>query len=194
MVVFNSYGPEEKIAVEQFLPDRKMVKYMSREARAALAAAGEVVRATGAGGLTPVYYSTDLAEFENYQVMATARESAGAYGETPEEFVTRGLAAVTPLYQFRILQNTPLSLISICLNLTGEHAVTYVEAGSLLLHALCHPGGEPLLLGAGRTHLDGSTEVGFALAERGRLTASRWLGSREPAVEMFRAWAREGVS
>lgn len=194
-ILFRHFGGDEPIPAQRWLKERKLAKYGNREGLAALAVSGELSDSDPIPPETPFYYATCTPEAEDlgFSEMASAsRDSTGRFNAGL--YLENGIVRATPLYQLKILQNTPLSLVSINLGLIGEHAAIHTEAGMLLEQALCHPTNEILLLGSGRINADNSVECGFALVARDRLEGSAWHSSRAPAVEMFRAWAAAGLS
>lgn len=190
-IVFDTYGNGEDIPVLGYLINRKMMKYLNRESMAAIVALGKLHEITAIDTDIPCYYATGMLEYEDYgldDIMAASRDSDGHF--SPRLFIDKGIAAVSPLNQFKVLQNMPLSSASINFGLTGDNAVLYSSAGFLLLQALCAPGDGPVLIGAGKAYRDSSVACGFAQVERKELEGSPWLDSGDEAVEMFRQWAR----
>jgi hypothetical protein len=191
-VVFDIYGAGEDIPVLGHLKNRKLMKYLNRETMAAVVALGRLHDITALDPAIPCYYATGMLEYEDYgldDIMAASRDQNDRF--SPRLFIDKGIAAVSPLNQFKVLQNMPLSFASINFGLTGDNAVIYSAAGSLLHQALCAPGDGPVLIGAGKAFRDSSAACGFALVERKELEVSAWLDSDDEAVEMFRQWVRE---
>lgn len=187
--VFHTYGAGEAIPVQEYLRNRKLVKYLNRETMAAIVALGRLYEIAPIEPATPCYYATGMLEYQDYgldDIMAASRADDGQF--SPRLFIDQGIAAVSPLNQFKVLQNMPLSFASINFGLTGDNAVLYSAAGSLLLQAQCAPDSGPVLIGAGKAYRDSSVASGFALAERSELADSPWLTSADEAVEMFRLW------
>ena len=191
-LVFHTYAAGEEIPVLDYLRNRKLQKYLNRETMAAIVALGKLQEITALDPALPCYYATGMLEYQDYglaDIMGTSRGQGGEFSS--QLFIDQGIAAVSPLNQFKVLQNMPLSFAAINFGLTGDNAVLYSAAGSLLQHANCAPGTGPVLIGAGKAHRDGSVTCGFALAERAELATSPWLASADEAVEMFRSWAGE---
>jgi hypothetical protein len=190
-VVFNTYGAGEEIPALRYLKNRKLMKYLNRETMAALVALGKLHETVAIESTMPCYYATGMLEYEDYglnDIMAASRDENGCFSQ--RLFIDKGIAAVSPLNQFKVLQNMPLSFASINFGLTGDNAVVYSAAGSLLLYALCAPGHGSVLIGAGKAFRDSGVACGFALVERGELEGSVWLDSDDEAIVMFRQWAR----
>lgn len=193
-LVFESYGSGAAIPALDFLQNRKLLKYLNRETMAAIVALGRLCDAEPIPREIPCYYATGMLEYEDYGLAAivdASRDTAGHF--SPERFIGQGIAAVSPLNQFKVLQNMPLSFASINYGLTGDNAVLYSAAGALLRQALCAPGAGPVLIGAGKAYRDSRVESGFALVAREELAASPWLDSEAEAVTMFRQWAMGGA-
>jgi len=193
-LVFESYGSGAAIPALDFLQNRKLLKYLNRETMAALVALGRLCDAEPIPREIPCYYATGMLEYEDYglaEIVAASRDGDGLF--SPALFIEHGIAAVSPLNQFKVLQNMPLSFASINYGLTGDNAVLYSAAGALLRQALCAPGQGPVLIGAGKAYRDSRVESAFALVTREELAALPWLDSEEEAVTMFRQWARGGA-
>jgi hypothetical protein len=189
-VSFVAYDPREEIPVLGYLKNRKLAKYLNRETMAAITAAGRLSDNSPFDPEIPCYYATGILEYEDYglaEIAAGSRDDSGRFSH--RRFIEEGIRSVSPLNQFKVLQNMPLSFVSITFGLKGDNAVLYSAAGSLLLQALSAPGDGQVLIGAGKTRRDGSSAAGFALIGREEIASTPWLGSHEEAVEMFREWS-----
>lgn len=190
-IVFDTYGAGEDIPVMGYLQNRKLLKYLNRETMAAIVVLGKLREVAAMAADLPCYYATGMLEYEDYglnDIMAASRDVDGRFSH--RLFIDKGIAAVSPLNQFKVLQNMPLSFASINFGLTGDNAVLYSAAGSLLTQALCAPGNGTVLIGAGKAYRDSSVACGFAMVERKELAGSLWLHSDDEGVEMFRHWTR----
>lgn len=188
-LVFDSYDAGADIPVLSWLNNRKLAKYLNRETMAAVVALGKLHEASPLVPEIPFYYATGMLEYEDYGLNDIVNASRDAEGRFSHRlFIDRGIAAVSPLNQFKVLQNMPLSFASINYGLTGDNAVLYSAAGALLRQALCAPE-ETVLIGAGKAYRDGSVMCGFAVVGLREVQGSSWLASEEEAVEMFRQWA-----
>ncbi len=191
--VFVSFRGDEEVPVLPFLKNRKLVKYLNRETMAAIVAVGRLSGSVPLPPDIPFYYATGMLEYEDYglrEIVAASGDAAGRF--SPRRFVEEGIRAVSPLNQFKVLQNMPLSFASINFGLKGDNAVIYSSAGALLRQALCAPGDGPVLIGAGKAHRDGRVESGAAVVPRERIAASPWTESGAEAIEIFRPAAGEG--
>jgi hypothetical protein len=191
-LVFHTYASDEEIPVLSFLKNRKLAKYLNRETMAAVVSVGSLLELTSIEAETPFYYATGMLEYQDYglnHIVDASLDSEGLFSD--RLFVEQGIAAVSPLNQFKVLQNMPLSFASINYGLQGDNAVLYSAAGSLLRQALCAPGDGQVLIGAGKVYGDGVTECGCALLDVAEFTDSPWLLSEVEAVEMFRELAKE---
>ncbi len=185
--VFVSFGGGEDIPVLPFLKNRKMVKYLNRETMAAIVAVGKLSGSAPLPCDIPFYYATGMLEYEDYglrDIVAASVDTAGKF--SPRRFVEVGIPAVSPLNQFKVLQNMPLSFTSINFGLQGDNAVVYSSAGALLRQAACAPGGGPVLIGAGKAYRDGRVESGAAVVLGEWIEASPWAGSEAEGIEIFR--------
>lgn len=188
-VAFSTFAHGETIPVFDYLKDRKLAKYFSRETEAAIVCLGKLLKDVEIPSGIPVYYATGITEYEDYGLPGMARNSTDATGRFSTELLIRkGFAEVPPITQFKLLCNMPLCFLSLNYGLTGDNAVIYSAASALLCQALCAPVESPILLGAGKSRADGSVEAGFAAASKDEISSSQFLSSSAEAVEIFRAW------
>jgi hypothetical protein len=191
-VIFDSYEPDEMIPVAKCLKNKKLRKYFNRETAAAVVCAGKLLEGIEIHPDTPFYYATGLIEYEEYGLKYIVEDSVDGDGKFSEQlFFQQGLSRISPLTQFKVLQNMPLCFVSIEHNLHGDNAVVYSSAAGLLQHALYSSGDGPILLGAGKVHKTGSTESGFVLLKKQEIEDSPCLSFTGEATEMFRAWSQE---
>ena len=192
-VIFDSYPPEEIIPASKFLNNKKLNKYFNRETAAAIVCASQLLKGLTVNPETPFYYATGLIKYEAYGLNYIAEDSRDDNGQfSAQLFIEKGLSRISPLTQFKVLQNMPLSFVSIEHHLTGDNAVIYSSAASLLLHALYAPR-EPILIGAGKVYESGQTDAGFALINKADIEASPFLSFTGEATELFQTWAQEKV-
>lgn len=194
-LVFDSYAAGEEIPVISYLKNRKLAKYLNRETMAAVVAVGKLLERVPVERDIPIYYATGMLEYQDYglsQIVAASRDPEGNFSH--ELFVNQGIVAVSPLNQFKVLQNMPLSFAAINYGFTGDNAVLYSSAGSLLRQGLCAPDSGQIVIGAGKVYRDGRAECGFAVAAVDDLHDSQWLKSEGEAVDMFRDWAEDNHS
>jgi len=187
---FDAFPAGEPIPAREFLADRKLEKYFSRETAAAVVSMGRLRRQCAFGDRVPVYYATGIGEYEAFGFADMMKASRGADGAfSPEAFLGRGVALVSPLTQFKILSNMPLCLVSIAYGLRGDNAVVYSYADGLLLQALYGASEYPVVVGAGKVYADGRAEAGFAVVSREEVEAAPFRGSREESINLLRYWA-----
>ena len=186
--VFLSYGPDETIPVTQYLRNRKLKKYFNRETAATVTAMGTLLeKETIDPAATPIYYATGLLEYEDYGLAFIVEDSLDATGKFSDKlFIDQGLSRISPLNQFKILQNVPLCFVSIEFGFAHDNAVIYSSASGLLQYALCSPA-ETIIIGAGKTYSDGSVEVGFSITSRTALNESPFFNYTGEAIELFKA-------
>ena len=189
--VFVTFRGDEEIPVLPFLKNRKMVKYLNRETMAAIVAVGRLSGSVPLPPEIPFYYATGMLEYEDYglrEIVAASTDASGMF--SAKRFVEDGIRAVSPLNQFKVLQNMPLSFASINYGLAGDNAVVYSSAGALLRQALCAPGDGPVLIGAGKAYRDGRVESGAAVVPRALIETSPWLRSEAEGIDIFRPVTR----
>ncbi len=177
------------IPVGKYLRNKKLRKYFSRETAAAIVCAGKILDGIELAPDTPFYYATGLIEYEDYGLQHIVEDSTDSAGKFSEKlFFERGFSRISPLNQFKVLQNMPLCFVSVEHHLHGDNAVVYSSAAGLLQHALYAPGDELILIGAGKVDQDGKTESGFAFIEKGEIAGSPFLSFTGAAIEIFRTW------
>lgn len=188
--IFDSYGSSETIPFLKHLRNKKLKKYFNRETMAAIAVLGNFLEETSVDPFTPFFYSTGLLEYEDYGLDEIVRGSI-EYDCTFSEklFIDTGLAFVSPLNQFKVLQNMPLSFLSINFGFQGDNAVVYSSASSLLVYAMNSVTNRPVLIGAGKTYSDGKVESGFAFVDKQEILDSKFLSYQGDAIDMFRSWS-----
>lgn len=192
-LVFESYAAAAPIPVQQFVRNRKLVKYFNRETAAALIAARKLLDQAPCDPATPFYYETGIMEFESLGLDAIAEGSCDADGHFEQRrFAEVGAKAVPPLTQFKALYNMPLSFIAIENGLVGDNAVIYASANGLLAQALTAPGELPVLLGSGKVYADARVESAFAFVDRDELAALAGRDWPGEAIAMFRSWHEGG--
>jgi hypothetical protein len=194
-VVFDVYEPDETIPAARYLRNKKLRKYFNRETAAAIVSAGKLLNGGAYAQNMPFYYATGLIEYEEYGLSCIVEDSVDGDSRFSEtQFFEQGLSRISPLTQFKVLQNMPLCFVSIEHGLHGENAVVYSAASALLQQALYAPADDYLLIGAGKVHRSGKTESGFALIRKADIRHSPFLSSTVEATEIFRAWTQHKLS
>ena len=184
--LYRSYSPEEPIPVAQRLKKRKLLKYYSREAMAAVLTAGELLEGKDLPPRLPFYYATSYVE--NLEFLKEVFDKLDTYPDHVFD-AQRFLSSTPPPVNFRMMRNMVPCFISIENKLIGDNNFIVDSASALLYAALTAPGDGPVLMGAGYLHADDSVEAGFALASPSELAGHPLLGSDAPAIEIFRQWA-----
>lgn len=190
-IAYVTYEPEENIPVTSCLQNKKLVKFFNRETSASIVCVDKLLDKSLLSPETPFYYATGWIEYEDYGLGEIAEDSTDENGKFSDElFIKKGLFRISPLNQFKVLQNMPLCFVSIVYRLRGDNAVIYGAGGSLLQHAFYSPFDGPLLIGAGKVYRNGLVESGFALITKAILQDSPFLLYEGEAVNIFRAWAQ----
>lgn len=184
--LYRSYSPEEDIPVGHRLKKRKLLKYYSREAMAAVLTAGELLDGKELPASLPFYYAS--AYVENLSFLGEVFEKLNAYPDHVFD-AQRFLLSTPPPVNFKMMRNMVSCFVSIENSLNGDNNFIVDSASALLYAALTAPGDGPVLMGAGYLHADNSVEAGFALVHPSELAAHPLLGSDAPAMELFRQWA-----
>ena len=192
LAIFDSWPRGAPIPVQKHIRNRKLVKYFNRETAAAIVACSKLLQGMSLDPQTPFYYETGVMEFEELGLDAIADASLDEQGRFSQRlFVEKGAKAVPPLTQFKALYNMPLSFVAIEHGLTGDNAVLYASARSLLSQAQHAPGQLPVLLGSGKVYANGTVESGFALLDRAELAALPLPPTPGEAIALFAVWAAE---
>ena len=194
-VVYKYYTAEEVIPVHDFVKNRKLVKYFSRETAAAIVASATLLKDIAQCNqaldpLTPFYYETGAMESEDLGLDLIAQVSCDTSGKFDQKnFVENGAKAVPPLTQFKALYNMPLSFVAIENGFKGDNSVIYASASGLLIQALHAPVDKNILLGCGKIFADKSAASGFALVDKDEIKGSPFLNSTLEAFELFKHWS-----
>ena len=119
--------PDENWA--SLVPNRRLIKFMNREAHmAAAAAAGALADSGGQGAYPPermgIYMGTGLTSSDIGDLAPVLEASLGDSGEfSCRRLGEEGLAACNPLLSFKLLPNMALCYISMLYNIRGDNLV-----------------------------------------------------------------------
>jgi hypothetical protein len=192
-IIFKSYALEEKIPVENYVRNRKLIKYFNRETSTAIVSASELIREHPIPHDIPFYYETGVLEYEDFGMEMLAKASVDEKGVYDQKlFVNKGVAAVHPLTQFKALYNMPLSFVSIELGLKGDNAVIYSSARGLLTQSLNAPTDGEIFLGCGKVRRNGRVDSAFAIVKKDDLDLFT-LDHEGEAIDMFREYLEGSV-
>jgi len=192
-LIFNSYPAGAEIPATEYLANIKLAKYFNRETAATIVCMGELHRSTDVDPKTPFYFALGTIEFEDYglhDITAGSRDAQGHFSN--ESFIKDALPRISPLNQFKVLQNMPLSFVSIAFGLVGDNAVLYDETYALLLAGRYAPTNGPILLGASKAYRDGRVEAAVALTDKHEMAAHTVSPLPVHAIELFKEWQRIG--
>lgn len=192
-VVLKSYKPNEPIPVASRLNNKKLSKYFNRETAAGIMCFKEIAESCKISSETPFYYATCVVDFEDYgldKIVDSCKGDDGMFSQ--ERFVEKGMSSISPLTQFKILYNMPLSFISIENNLTGDNAVIYDSARGLIQTAKYSDCDSFIAIGAGKVWKDGTVEAGVALLTKEEIDALPSYDDSVPAIMIFRDLAANG--
>jgi hypothetical protein len=187
--VFERYGSDDEIPARDCLNKRKLAKYFNREISACVVVVSHLLADEEIPAQTPFYFGKGTVEYEDFglsSVVESCVDESGRFSQ--QNFVERGMSSLSPLTQFKVLYNMPLSFIAIDRGLVGDNSIIYGSAAGLLLQAKhCDFPGR-MLLGASKVHADAVIEVGFALCERREITTETFMRQDCEAIELFRLW------
>lgn len=190
-LVYHRFAAGEPIPVEQYLKNRKMKKYFNGETAAAVRCMGELLSKESVDvETTPMYYATGILEYEDYGLAGIVEKSRDADGHySPRLFLEQGLTNVSPLNQFKILHNMPVSFISIAFGFTADNSSLYSSAIGLVVSARTAQTDCGIIIGAGKGYRDGSVECGFAIVSKNEIGSLPVEDPDEEAILIFRRLA-----
>ena len=163
-LIIDKYRLEENIPVGSYLKNKKSAKYFNRETAAAVVCAAKLISGTEIFPQTPIYYACERVEFEDYGLETIIEHSLDDSKKFNSElFIADAMPLVSPLSQFKVLYNMPLSFISIENGLTGDNAVLYHSGNALIQQVICSGYTENIIIGAGKVYENGDIESAFAL-------------------------------
>jgi 3-oxoacyl-(acyl-carrier-protein) synthase len=128
----------EEVEVLTFLKSRKTLKFMGKQDRLAVAAAGKALReaAIPAGEFRSglgIYLAVGFIPFERADIEALAGNSLRAGVFSMDLFSNQALDQINPLLTFRCLPNMPLFHVSLNFGIQGPSFVTYPGSGQFYL-------------------------------------------------------------
>jgi len=185
-VIYHIYLPDEDIPVYDFVKNRKLVKYYTRETMAAVVAVSQLLEGEETNQDMPFFYSTGETE-----MMDLYRNICSQYELANNEFSSRGfieniVPKISPLQQFKVMRNTTSCFVSIENGLKGDNAVLLSSASGLLYMAMFAEKEDPVLIGAGKLYADGTVECGFAKVFPTEITNHPMLNSTDDAILLFK--------
>ncbi|MFZ5952548.1 MAG: hypothetical protein ACOYXC_17740 [Candidatus Rifleibacteriota bacterium] len=186
---FESFAPEMEIPARDFLKKRKLAKYFNREISACVVTIARLLENEEIAAETPFYFGKGIVEYEDFGLSSVVETCTGENGRfSQKNFVEKGMSSLSPLTQFKVLYNMPLSFIAIDRGLTGDNSVIYASGKGLLLQALHSTFQGPILLGASKVHENAVVEAGFALCHKEEIDLNLMDGEECEAIEIFRRW------
>lgn len=185
--IYKKIALEQEIPVRSVLRNKKLAKYFNRESALGIVCLAALLGDEPLSPSTPIFYDTGTIEYEDFGLEKIVETCVvdGRYSQ--KAFVERGMSAISPMTQFKILLNMPICFFSIEHQLTGDNAVTYATAEGLLAHARLAASAEDILIGAGKVNADGSIESGFALGTKSELAAFAGRFAHREGIEIFRS-------
>lgn len=192
-IAFKSYELGETIPVLSLLKNKKLNKYFNRETSAGIVAFTEMATGTTIDSDIPIYYATCVVEYEDFgldKIVSACSDDSGKFSQ--RLFVESGMSSISPLTQFKILYNMPLSFISIDKNLNGDNSVIY-DSSKALIDCATFSESENIIIGAGKVWKNGLVESGFAFLNKSELELLPNYDDSIPAIEIFRHLYKCGV-
>ena len=192
-VLFRTYLPDEDIPVYEYVKNRKLVKYYTRETMAAVVLASQLLDGQTFPSDMPFFYSTSENEMLDFY-----RDICIQYDSITDEFSSLGfieniVPRISPLQQFKMMRNTTSCFVSIEKALKGDNAVLLSSASGLINLALFAETDGPVLIGAGKLHADGTVECGFALIQSNELANHPMQNSTDDAIILLKTLSTDYV-
>ncbi len=181
------FKADETIPVKEFLRNKKLVKYFNKETASSIVCVAQLLRDTPLDPFTPFYYGMGTIEYQDFGLEGIAELSRDPQSRrfSSRRYIEDAMPSVSPLSQFKVLYNMPLSFVAIEHDLRGDCAVTYTNAHSLLTQAAYAPTEHPVLIGASKVYGDGSVTSGFALIAKDELPPPEQIWGMEEPIELF---------
>lgn len=177
---FERWAGDEEIPLRDHLRQKKAAKYFDRRAAAALVCVKRLLDGRELAPTTPIHWALGDIVHEDYGLTELREASRNEDGDwDPKVFSTRGMAAVSPLTQFKVLYNMPMCFLAMELGLQGDNSVTHGLEHGLLENAAASPTDGVVLLGATRSLEDGGVECVAALATVSELRTLDASGAME---------------
>lgn len=126
---------DDVMDVTPFVSSRKMIKYMGKQDRMAVIAAGRALEDGSAlekadGERCGIFLAVGHIPFEREDIEIIARASTDDDGKfSMNSFSERAMASVNPLLTFRCLPNMPIFHVSVCFGIRGPYFITYPGIG-----------------------------------------------------------------
>ncbi len=177
----------ETIPVKEFVKKRKLIKYFNKETSSSIVCIAQLLKGITLEPSTPFYYGMGLIQYEDFGLenIATLSRDPQTHQFSQQHYIQTAMPSVSPLSQFKVLYNMPLSFVAIEHNLQGDCAVVYANAHSLVTQAMYAPTEHQILIGASQVFEDGSVTSGFALVSKDELPSiDEALNMQEP-IELF---------
>jgi len=180
------FKADETIPVKEFVKSKKLVKYFNKESASALICVAQLLQDTSLDPNTPFYYGMGSIEYQDFGLEEIAALSSDPQTKqfSQQHYIEQAMPSVSPLSQFKVLYNMPLSFVAIEHNLQGECTVFYANAYSLLTQARYAPN-KTILIGASQVYADGSVTSGFALLTKSELPSMEEALSMQEPIELF---------
>lgn len=181
------FKADETIPIREFIKKRKLIKYFNKETSSSIVCVSQLLEGVTLDSSTPFYYSMGLIEYEDFglEEIATLSQETKSNQFSQQHYIEKAMPNVSPLSQFKVLYNMPLSFVAIEHNLQGDCAVVYDNAHSLLTQAMYAPTEHPILIGASKVYQDGSVTSGFALIEKDELPSGDEVFDMKEPIELF---------
>jgi len=138
----------------------------------------------------------ELSKFENMDISdipAIIAEYYSIDGKfVPELFYKKFFSNFSPVDQFKVLANLPVSFASIVFNLHGDNVTLYESGRSLVWYATTSGCQNSFLIGSAKASIKGSVKAGIALTSNDELQKSKYFSEDICAIEMFKNWSERG--
>jgi len=180
------YLPDEDIPIYDYVKNRKLVKYYTRETMAAVVTVSHLFGGQPLPSDMPFFYSTGETEMLDFY-----RNICSQYSQISDEFSSLGfieniVPMISPIQQFKMMRNTTSCFLSIEYGLKGDNALLLSSASGLLYSAILAETKGPVLIGSGKLYADGTVECGFAEVTPLEIENHPMLNSTDDAIALFK--------
>ncbi|MDH4262500.1 MAG: hypothetical protein OEV78_05570 [Spirochaetia bacterium] len=141
-------------------------------------------------------FDSDIEKFPRtdfLKIPALITENYSINGKfSPELFNKNFFSKLSPIEQFKVLANLPVSFASIVFGLHGDNVTIYESGRSLVWHGVTTDYQGVFLIGSAKTAIDGSVKAGIAYTSSEELQTSKYFTEDICAIEMFKNWNEQG--
>lgn len=185
-VLYQKYLPGDDIPVHNYISNKKLIKYYTRETMAAAVVMGELIKDTSLRPETALFYASDETDIPPTCRIVAEIALNRVDPSDIEMLVNQFPQFCSPLERFKMMRNTTICLLAIEHGITGDNSLLLSSASGLLYSALLSDCEGEVIVGAGKLYSDGTVESGFAIGNAAEFANHPLLNSSAEAIEIFR--------